>query len=478
VRRDAANVALGSVGKCARVTARRFTGMSAFWVTWAGLVVSFTASGLTRFGLSVWVYQETRDAQAFALLLFFGIIPLSIGSLVAGPLVDRLDRRRVLMVSSLIARLPTLVLLLLWWQGGLALWHIYLALVANGLANAFVLPAYDASVRMLVPSERLGRASGFSQLIQSLGLVVGPPIAGALLVTVGLGGIFALDLASVALALLALTLVRIPNPDRAADEPKDAAGIAGVWRDFVFGLRYVIERPAFLFLSAFMAAALFAGGFTYALSGPVVLGLADEATMGLMYAAFGIGSVAGAVAIGAWGGPPRRVPAILVATLVSGVATALLGVRPDVVWIGVFLVLLGGSQALMLALNRVVFQQHAAPAVLGRVFAFRMVLAMTAQAAGVVTAGSLAAHVFEPAMAPGGAWAPWLGAWIGTGEGRGAALLMTLAGVTLVALTLAAVSSRRVRRLEDGLVGDAGARAGATLPTRAHPANAKNIGLK
>ncbi len=438
------------------MTNRRFTGMAGFWVTWGGLVASFTASGLTRFGLSVWVYQETRDAQAFALLLFFGIIPLSIGSLVAGPLVDRLDRRRVLIVSSLVARLPTLVLLLLWLQGGLALWHIYLALVVNGLANAFVLPAFDASVRMLVPTEHLGRASGFSQLIQSLGVVVGPPVAGALLVTVGLGGIFAVDLLSVAVALVALALVVIPNPARdPAEGVGHSAGFAGVWRDFVFGFRYVLERPPFLFLSAFLAVAVFGFGFTYALSGPLVLGLADEATMGLMYAVYGIGSVTGAVALGAWGGPARRVPAILAATLGSGLATALLGLRPDVAWIGVFLVLLGFSQSMMLALNRVVFQQHGAPGVLGRVFAFRLVLSMAAQAAGVVTAGSLAAHVFEPAMAVGGAWEPWLGQWIGSGEGRGAALLTTLVGVALVALTLLASSFRRVRRLEDGLSFDA-----------------------
>jgi hypothetical protein len=100
---------------------------------------------------------------------------------------------------------------------------------------------------------------------------------------------------------------------------------------------------------------------------------------------------------------------------------------------------------------------------LGRVFAFRMVLAMTAQAAGVLTAGSLAALVFEPAMAAGGAWTPWLGTWIGTGEGRGAALLMSLAGMALLALTLVAISSRRVRRLEDGLVGDAGGAAALTV---------------
>jgi MFS transporter, DHA3 family, macrolide efflux protein len=74
---------------------RHFRGMAAFWVIWGGLVASFTGSGLTRFGLSVWMYQETRDAQAFALLLFFGVLPLGVGALIAGPLVDRLDRRRV-----------------------------------------------------------------------------------------------------------------------------------------------------------------------------------------------------------------------------------------------------------------------------------------------------------------------------------------------------------------------------------------------
>jgi MFS transporter, DHA3 family, macrolide efflux protein len=247
--------------------------------------------------------------------------------------------------------------------------------------------------------------------------VVGPPIAGALLVTVGLGGIFALDLASVARRCWRWRWCASPTRPAPTTSPRAPPASPACGATSPSACATSTQRPAFLFLSAFMAAALFTGGFTYALSGPVVLGLADEATMGLMYAAFGIGSVAGAVAIGAWGGPARRVPAILVATLVSGFATALLGLRPDVVWIGVFLVVLGGSQAMMLALNRVVFQEHAAPAVLGRVFAFRVVLATAAQAVGVVTAGSLAAHVFEPAMAAGGAWAPRLGAWIGTARG-------------------------------------------------------------
>jgi len=423
--------------------------MRSFWITWAGLLASFTGSGLTRFALSVWVYQEGRDAEAFALLLFVGIIPISIGSLVAGPLVDRWDRRRVLIVATALSRLPTLVVALLWWQGELAFWHIITALAVNGLANAFVLPAFDASVRLMVPSEQLARASGMSQLMQSLGVVVGPPLAGVLLVTLGLGSVLAFDLLSAVIALVALAAVRIPNPVRSL-----VRGPTSLLQDFRFGLRYVMSRPAFVFLTVSLALTVFGSSFVYSLSGPLVLGLGDETAIGLVYAAFGIGSVIGASAIGIWGGPARRMPSILAATVIVGVGTLLVGLRPDLVWIGVTIAVVGGAQAVLLTLHRVVFQEYAAAEVLGRVFAFRMVVTAAAQAAGILISGSLAARLFEPAMQSGGALEPLFGWLIGSGEGRGAALMLIAVGATLALLAALSALSRRVRRLEATLVHD------------------------
>lgn len=426
---------------------QRFEGMRAFWITWAGLVSSFTGAGLTRFALSVWVYQDTRDAEAFALLLFVGMLPMSLGSLVAGPLIDRWDRRRVLIVATFASRVPTAVVAVLWWQGGLELWHLYVALVVNGVATAFVLPAFDASVRLLVPREQLARASGFSQLIQTLGIVVGPPLAGALMVSVGLGSVLALDVASAILGLVALALVQIPNPARA---PASAARWS-VLDDFVVGLRYVLDRPAFVFLSVFLALTVFGSAFVYALSGPLVLGLGNEASIGVVYATYGLGAVVGALAVGAWGGSARRMPGILVATVAVGLGTLATGLRPDVAWIAVTTAVVGAAQSVLLALNRVVFQEHAAPEVLGRVFAFRMVLTTAAQAGGVVVSGVLAARVFEPAMAASGALAATLGPLLGTGEGRGAAVMLVAIGALLTVAALASAASRRVRTMESQL---------------------------
>jgi predicted MFS family arabinose efflux permease len=283
---------------------------------------------------------------------------------------------------------------------------------------------------------------------------VGPPVAGILLLAFGLGGIFVTDLATVALALVALGLVRIPNPPRSNE-----AGRSGVWRDFVAGLQYVFERPSFTFLALYLAAVVFGWGFVYALSGPLMLGIGNEAAMGLSYAAFGVGSVVGAAAVGAWRPRAHRIPGILGASLVLGVAITATGLRPSVPWVVACVALSGTALTVVQALNRVVFQLHGAPEVLGRVFAFRLVLVSMSQSAGTLLAGTLAARVFEPAMAEGGAWAPRLGHLVGQGPGRGAGVLITLVGMAIVALSLLAAASRRVRRLEHGLALDVGSAA-------------------
>jgi MFS family permease len=256
-----------------------------------------------------------------------------------------------------------------------------------------------------------------------------------------------LDIASALVALVALSLVLIPNPEQAPT----AGGAFSVFGDFVVGLRYVLDRPVFVFLSVFLALTVFGSAFVYALSGPLVLGLGNEATIGIVYAAYGTGAVVGALAVGAWGGPRRRMPGILIATVVVGVGTLVSGLRPDVIWIAATIAVVGGAQSVLMALNRVVFQEHAAPEVLGRVFAFRMVLTAAAQAAGIVLSGSLAARVFEPAMAPGGALEGVLGPLIGSGEGRGAAVLLILIGGLLAIGALASAASRRVRTMEQRL---------------------------
>jgi MFS family permease len=261
-----------------------------------------------------------------------------------------------------------------------------------------------------------------------------------------LGSVFITDFLTVAVAVLALLLVAIPQPVRELVTTK-----TNVWQDFTFGLRYIAARPPFVFLMTFLTLVIFASSFMYALSGPLVLAFGSEGSLGVVYAAYGVGGLLGAMAVGVTGGTKRRMNGVLYGAAAMGLGTVFAGLRPDVLWISLGIFVSGLAMTYLVALNRTIYQEKAAPEVMGRVFAFRLVVGTGAQALGLLLAGSLAANVFEPGMQPGGAWAATFGGLLGTGEGRGAALLIALTGAGVLLLAVVSALIPALRLLEDRL---------------------------
>lgn len=413
-----------------------------------GQLVSTIGSSMTRFGVGIWVLQETGDTAAYSVLLFFAVLPLGLGSLFAGPLVDRWPRRTVLIVGNAVASLSTLVVAVLFLSDTLEIWHLYIALAMNGVANAFLLPSIDASIPLLVPKEQLGRAAGLAQMIQALEVILGPALAGVLLGVFDLGAIFVVDFVTFGAAVVALIISAIPRP--AADETESDG--QSLWESFTFGLRYIRERPAFLYLMGFVSVTMFImPGIGYALVTPLVLSFSGEQEAGLVVSAFGIGSLVAGALLTAWGGPARRMDGILVAMALAGLAAILAGLRENVWLVGGSMVLIGASFLFMIGLNRVIWQVKASPNVLGRVFSLRVAVGVGAQSLGVLIAGVMADRWFEPLFAEGGALAGSVGEVIGTGEGRGMAFMYILLGLSLWLLTAVSFLVKRVRLMEDEL---------------------------
>ncbi|MXY46983.1 MAG: MFS transporter, partial [Chloroflexi bacterium] len=362
-------------------------------------------------------------------------------------LVDRWDRRLVMLGGNVAASLSTLVVAVLYFGGWLEIWHLYIALAANGIANAFVVPSIEASVPLLVSEENLGRAAGLTQITTSLEVIVSPALAGLLVASVGLGVIFIVDFATFGASVILLLFSLIPRPPASRLEER-----SGLMREFVFGLRYIRERPPFVYLMALVTITMFLmPGIGYALSTPIALTVSDERSAGLILSSFGVGAMVSGLLLTTWGGPKRRMSGILVGLALAGMASMLVGLRPNVplMMVGVFLV--GVTFMFMFGLNRVIWQVKAAPEVLGRIFSLRVALGVGAQSLGVLVAGPLAQHVFEPLMAQGGALAPSVGAIIGVGEGRGMALMYIIAGLLLLLLVTVSALARRIRLMEDSL---------------------------
>ena len=425
--------------------------MRTFMIIWIGQLISQIGSGLTGFALAVWIFDQTRQATPFTFTVLLTTIPRLLLSPLAGSLADRHNRRHLMLLADTGNALVTLAVVGLLWTGSLQVWHIYLIASLGAVFGAFQEPAFTASVAMLVPKEQLARASGLSQLGHAVEMLVAPVIAGALFVTIGLRGIVLVDFVTYFFAVGALLLVRIPQPARA--ESEQAAGPrSGVWADTAFGWRYLRERPGLFGLLVYFALVNFLLNIATVLTGPLVLSRYSAAVLGPVQMASGLGMLVGSLAMSAWGGPKRRINAVIGFIGLAALGLLVTGVRPEAVFAGAGLFVLLFSVPFASASSQAIFQTKVAPAVQGRVFAMRSMISRSMTPLAFALAGPLADRVFEPLMQAGGALAVSpLGALLGVGAGRGVGLMFVTSSLVLLAATGLVYLNPRLRNIESEL---------------------------
>lgn len=423
----------------------RLEGMRAFNALIVGQFISTMGSAITRFGLSVWVFSQTNSASAYTLLVFFATFSVGCGALIAGPLVDRWNRRRVMLVSDALAAFSTLVIAVMYFTNVLELWHMYAAVCVNGVASAFSRPALDASIPLLVPKDGLTRASGLSQMTGAVEMILSSAVAGFIVSMFGLGVVFMIDFVTFGINMLLVLLAAIPQPQR------DAVRQAGtnIWQDFVAGITYMRLRPSLLYLLGLFTVTMFLlPGVAYSLITPLVLTFATEEALGLIMSGFGIGSLVGSMLIALWGNR-GRMSGILVGMTTAGLAAILISVRESALLIGVGMFITGISFVFIMGLSRVIWQMKVTPDVLGRIFSLQLAVGVGAQSFGALAAGALADRIFEPLLMGDGALGNSLGALIVTGDGRGMAFMFMLMGMLQLGIVAASLLMPSVRLLED-----------------------------
>ena len=418
-------------------TTKRPAGMFAFTVIWLGQIISVLASGMSHFALSLWMYEQTESATAMGLMQVFFITPFLIMSVPAGVMVDRYNRKLMMMVSDFAAILATGLVFTLYALGRLEFWHLYVAAVLNGLGNTFQWPAYSAAISTMVPKEQLGRANGLMSLMDAGPGVFAPILAGALYPIIGLTGLLGIDVATFFVAIGALLFVHIPQPQRTR-EGAQASG--GMLKEAWSGFKYIFSRPSLLGLQmVFFFGNLFSG-MTFTLLAPMVLARTgqDSLIFGSVQTIGAVGGILGGVIMSIWSGLKRRQYGVIFGWMMEGVFfVILLGVgRGLPVW-GIAMILGGIIGALINTSNQAFWQAKVAPDLQGRVFSARRLIAWFTQPVAPIIAGTLADYVLEPAMRTENALSMMFSGLVGTGPGAGMSLLMVFSGViiTLIGLT-------------------------------------------
>lgn len=427
---------------------KHLQGTQAFYALLGGQLISLIGSGMTRFGLGVWILAQTGDTAAYTTMIFFAVFPAGLGALFSGPFIDRWDRRKLFIGANLVASLGILAMAILYFMNSLELWHLYIAMSINGIASSFISPAMQSSVRLLVPKEKLNRASGLTQLLRPMETILAPSLAGFIVGTFGLEIVFIIDLITFIANILILALIIIPRPVQTTER----AGRMKFWAELSEGFKYIQQRPPFIALISLFAVTLFLlPGMAYSLITPMVLSFESEKTLGLIMSAFGVGSIIGGVFLASWRGNRRRMNGMLGALTVAGLAAILMGAwqNPWTMGLGVFLT--GLSFVFITGLNQVIWQIKSAPEMQGRLFSLMGTLAVGGQSLGILIAGLLAKRLFQPLFMEGGALASSIGAWFGIGAGRGMAFMFILIGLSALGVALVAWLNPSVRLLEDRL---------------------------
>jgi len=402
--------------------------MFAFFVVWIGQIVSVLASAMSQFGLTLWMYQQTQSATAMGLMQVFFIVPFLILSPIAGVMVDRYNRKLMMMLSDLTAVSATFGIFLLYSTGNLQFWHLYVAAALNGIGNTFQWPAYSSAISTMVPKEQLGRANGLMSLMEAGPGVLAPALAGALMPLVGLTGLLFFDFLTFFVAIASLLVVIVPQPQRSAEGA--AADAGGLLQQAVFGFKYIFARPSLLGLQmVFFFGNLFSG-IAFTVLAPMILARTAQNSIifGTVESMLAAGGIAGGVVMSVWGGFKRRVHGVLLGWMITSVGTLLLGVGQGLtIWIPAAILAMLVSP-LINGSNQAIWQSKVAPDLQGRVFSARRLIAWMTQPITPIIAGTLADFVLEPAMRAQGGLASLFGGWVGTGPGAGMGLLMVFCG--------------------------------------------------
>ncbi|MFD4152395.1 amino acid adenylation domain-containing protein [Streptomyces hydrogenans] len=405
-------------------------GMRRFLLVAGGQLASITGSALTEFALPIWILLETGSMARYALYAVVAMLPGILVGPLAGALVDRMDRRRVMLVGDVAAGATQAGLLVLLLTGQLRSWEVYVLLGVLSVALTFQRLAYASAVPQLVPKRYLGHANGIVQLAFGTAQFVVPLAAVALMAAIGLRGILVIDVISYAVAIGILLVVRFPRTlpwtRRESLGTEIRNGFAHAWRHRGFRSMLLWFAGLNVFLSPL-----------FLLTTPLVLAFDDLGGAARVAVAGGAGALLGGVAMGFWGGPRRhRLRGMLALAGLLALAGAVTGLRANlwVVALGAF----GMSFALALVngIYATIVQTKVAQRFHGRVFALNTLVAWSTIPLGHGVVAPLGSGFFGPLMEPGGALAPVFGPLIGTGPGRGIALMYVLFGLAMAGLVV------------------------------------------
>lgn len=364
-----------------------------FFTIWSGQAISLLGSQLVQFALIWYLTEQTGSGTVLAIASIVGLLPQVLFGPFIGTLVDRWNRRRIMLVADSMIALVTLGLAGLFWASLSAIWVIYSVMFIRGMAGMFHFSAMTASTSLMVPEKHLTRIQGLNQLLFGGMNIVSAPLGAILLSVMVVQGILLIDVFTGLFAIVPLLFISIPEPEHKLVSQAAQSAVANFWQDFRGGIRYVrgwsglmillimamllniLVRPTFSLLPLLVTKHLSGGALQ----------------LGWLNSALGMGMMGGSLILGAWGGFRRRILSIIMGVFGLGVGLLLLGSTPPGLFpLALFAMLVtSASTAFTDGPIQAILQATVEPSMQGRVFTLMISLSAGMAPVGLIIAGPL-----------------------------------------------------------------------------------------
>jgi MFS transporter, DHA3 family, macrolide efflux protein len=248
---------------------------------------------VARFGISVWIYEQTRSVGAFSLLLLANLVPGLLAHPIAGSVVDRSSRKAVMIGASLVSLAGTAIVLAGALIGSLSMTLVIIGAALASVADSFQWPALAASVPLMASDAELPKYNGLIESGRAIGRFAGPAIGGLAIAFIGVTGLVAIEAITFVIATAVVAAIAIPAPD-GADGDDDGS----LWSDMSLGFRWIFAAKPLL---KFLLVATFANFFLAiceVVLQPYGLSFLSERSYGIANAMFGAGMIVGGLLSG------------------------------------------------------------------------------------------------------------------------------------------------------------------------------------
>jgi len=418
-------------------------GFKKFLVIWLGELISNIGSGMTAFGLGVYVWQLTHSAVDVSMVEIAALLPMILLCPAAGVLADRFDRRLLMLLGDTVPAFGLIVMLMLISNGHIKVWQICLCVGFGSTFLALLDPAYKATITDLLTEDQYVKASGMVSIASSSKFLISPIIGGLILTFSGIKMVFIIDILTFVVTAVTILFVRKSLLVKPRVNKK-----MNFFKDLKEGWRIIYEAKGVIQLIVLVSVLLFYMGFIQVLSKPMILSFASEKTTGILQTLVACGMMVSSVMIGSGILKTQYVNVMVASFIVSGISMAGFGATTSIPVIIISGFLFFAALPYATTSIDVLIRKSIDNEKQGRAWGLISLISQVGYVIAYVLAGVLADYVFNPALSDGGVLVDTVGKIIGTGETRGTGLLIILAGLGLIITALIVSKSKSIRGMD------------------------------